>query len=154
VTFNKENMLPFDDLWRAVTTWAEQESARIAMTGRPLTPSEVAIAKKVGARSTELIRVLVVTTMPFPEDVTLRAIGAQVGLTTEQSGGMTLGHGIFIRADQVGRKDIWPHEFRHVAQYECFGSIKTFMFFYLKELLHFRYGPGPLEVDAKKAEEV
>ena len=26
------------------------------------------------------------------------------------------------------------------------------MFFYLKELLHFRYGPGPLETDARAAE--
>ena len=41
----------------------------------------------------------------------------------------------------------------HTCWDECFGSIKAFMFFYLKELLHFRYGLGPLEVDAKKAEE-
>ena len=71
---------------------------------------------------------------------------------SELTGGMTLGHGTFIRQDQAARADIWPHEFRHVAQYECFGSIKTFMFFYLKELFHFRYGPGPLEIDARAAE--
>lgn len=146
-------MPSFDELWNSVTAWAEREAEHIAANGRRLTASEIAIAKKVGVKAPELIRVLVVAAVPFPEDATIRTIGAQVGLTSEQSGGMTLGHGVFIRADQEGRSDIWPHEFRHVAQYECFGSIKAFMFFYLKELLHFRYGPGPLEIDAKKAEE-
>ena len=67
---------------------------------------------------------------------------------------MTFGHGIFMREDQKEKIDIWPHRFRHVAQYECFGSIKPCMFFYLKELLHFGYGKGPLEVDARNAENI
>ncbi len=95
---------------------------------------------------------LVVPQIPFPDEPVIRALGESVGLATGISCGMTLGHGIFIRTDQQSRPDIWPHEFRHVAQYECFGSTKTFMFFYLKELLHFNYGPGPLEVDATFAE--
>lgn len=146
-------MPPFEELWHGVTAWAEQEAGRIAAIGRPLSAREIAIAKKVGVRAPELIRVLTVATVPFPEDATIRAFGAAKGLTSEKSGGMTLGHGIFIRADQENRSGIWPHEFRHVAQYECFGSIKAFMFFYLKELMHFEYGPGPLEVDATRAEE-
>jgi len=142
----------FDDLWNASTLWAEQQSARILAEGRPLTPAEQAIARQVGVAAPERIRVLTVPEVPFPDYPTLRAIASGVGMNPELTGGMTLGHGIFMRADQVSRADIWPHEFRHVAQYECFGSIKAFMFFYLKELLHFRYGPGPLEVDAKAAE--
>ena len=145
-------MPPFEDLWNAVNAWAEQQAHLIATSGRPLTQQELAIAKKVGVLAPEKVRVLVVPAVPFPEDSTIHAIGVQVGLVAERTGGMTLGYGIFICDDQIGRSDIWPHEFRHVAQYECFGSIKAFMFFYLKELLHFRYGPGPLEVDARNAE--
>lgn len=145
-------MPTFDDLWNAATAWGEQQERHIASVGRALSPDEVKLAAKVGVRASEKIRVFIVSVVPFPEDPLIRAIGAQVGLAADSSGGMTLGYGVFIREDQKGRRDIWPHEFRHVAQYECFGSIKAFMFFYLKELLHFRYGLGPLEVDAKNAE--
>ncbi len=155
VKFDMEKtMPPFDNLWNAVTAWAEEQSAQITATGKPLSQHEIAIAKKVGVLAPEKIRVLLVPNIPFPEDPTIRTIGEQVGLVSEKTGGMTLCYGIFMRDDQKERSDIWPHEFRHVAQYECFGSIRNFMFFYLKELLHFRYGLGPLEVDAKKAEEI
>ena len=142
----------FDDLWNAVTLWAEQQSALILTQGRALTPAELALARQVGVTQPERIRILNVPEVPFPDDPTLRALADQVGMFPERTGGMTLGHGIFMHDDQAARADIWPHEFRHVAQYECFGSIKAFMFFYLKELLHFRYGPGPLETDARAAE--
>lgn len=144
--------LTFDDLWNAATQWAEQESAHILAQGRPLTDDEQAIARQVGVTKPERIRVLSVPEIPCPDDPALRDIAVSVGMHPELTGGMTLGHGIFMRADQTVGNDIWPHEFRHVAPYECFGSIKAFMFFYLKELLHFRYGPGPLETDARAAE--
>lgn len=146
-------METFNDLWNIATAWGEQQERHIASLGRVLTRDELQLAAKVGVRAPENIRILIVPVVPFPEDPLIRAVGAQVGLSTNGAGGLTLGYGVFIREDQKGRRDIWSHEFRHVAQYECFGSIKAFMFFYLKELLHFRYGPGPLEVDAKKAEE-
>ncbi|MCX6938395.1 MAG: hypothetical protein NTU80_10965 [Verrucomicrobia bacterium] len=142
----------FDDLWSAATAWAEQHSAHIAAQGRSLTPAELTLASQVGVTAPERIRILVVPEIPFPDDPVLRAFAGQAGMLPERTGGMTLGHGIYLREDQVARASIWPHEFRHVAQYECFGSIKAFMFFYLKELLHFRYGPGPLETDARAAE--
>jgi hypothetical protein len=147
-------MPTFDDLWNSVTVWAELQAAQISKTGRPLAPQEITIAKKVGVQVPEQIRVLSVAEVPFPDDPAIHAIGLKVGLSPKSSGGMTLGYGIFICDDQKARRDIWPHEFRHVAQYECFGSIRAFMFFYLKELLYFRYGSGPLEVDAKCAEKM
>ena len=142
----------FDDLWNAATAWGEQQERRIGSDGRALSPDEVQLAVKVGVRSPERIRVLIVPVVPFPVDPFIHEIGAQVGLAANSSGGMTLDYGIYIREDQKGRRDIWPHEFRHVAQYECLGGIRAFMFVYLKELLHFGYGSGPLEIDAKKAE--
>lgn len=142
----------FEDLWNAATLWAERQSEHITANGRSLTPGEIDLARKVGVAAPECIRVLLVPEVAFPEVLTIRAIASQVGMFPERTGGMTLGHGIYIRADQAARTDIWPHEFRHVAQYECFGSIKAFMFFYLKELLHFHYGQGPLEIDAQAAE--
>jgi hypothetical protein len=142
----------FDYLWNATTAWAESHSARIIAQGRPLTSAELSQARNVGVAAPERIRVLLVPEVPFPDSPEIHAIANQAGMHPESTGGMTLGHGIYLREDQVACPGIWLHEFRHVAQYECFGSVKTFMFFYLKELLHFRYGPGPLETDARAAE--
>jgi len=144
--------MTFDDLWNSVSRWADEQEKTICSLGRALTSAEIEIAKKVGVRVPEKIRVLILPRIPFPEDPKIQEIGAKVGLTAERSGALTLHYGIFMRADQAHLTGIWPHEFRHVAQYECFGSIKNFMFFYLKELLHFNYGGGPLEVDAVIAE--
>src|SRR5688572_27922601 len=121
-------MATFDELWNAATIWGEQQAGVIASSGRPLTREELATASNVGVRTPEKIRILIVPAVPFPDDPAMRAMGQQVGLAADSSGGMTLGYGIFLRADQQHRADIWPHEFRHVAQYECFGSIRTFMF--------------------------
>ena len=66
--------------------------------------------------------------------------------------GMTLGHGIFIRADHKNDQRLLAHEHRHVTQYECSGSVATFMSHYVRELLHYSYGKGPFEIDAEIAE--
>src|SRR5258706_12369560 len=110
--------MTFDELWKSVSHWAEEQEISICSNGRALTGGQADIARKVGVRAPEKIRVLVVPGVPFPEDAAIRQIGASVGLTTEGSGGMTLRYGIFIRTDQTERAEIWPHEFRHVTQYE------------------------------------
>ncbi|MGD0208156.1 MAG: hypothetical protein ABSC89_11160 [Verrucomicrobiota bacterium] len=147
------NLPPFDDLLGRATDWAERESAQILARGAPLSPAGLVLAQKVGVRCPEKIRIAIVPAVPFPEDPVLRAIAREKKMIAEDTGGMTLFYGIFIRDDQKQRKDIWPHEYRHVAQYECCGSIRTFLSFYLREVIHFEYGPGPFEVDARKAEE-
>lgn len=104
----------FDDLWNAVCLWAEHQAAHIAANGSALTESQLAPARKVGVVHPEKIRVLAVPDVPFPEDPSLRAIAAHVGLIPEQTAGMTLGHGIFLRGDEMDRPKLWAHEFRHV----------------------------------------
>jgi hypothetical protein len=142
----------FDELWTEVTKWGEGQAELISTAGRRLTAPEISVARKVGVKEPESIRILIVESVPFPTPPGIRIVALEQGFDPDQMGGMTLGRGIFIRRDQEMRAEIWRHEFRHVAQYECFGSIGSFMFFYLKELLHFRYGSGPLEIDAAAAE--
>ena len=144
----------FNQLLNLLSEWAAIQEQHICSVGRPLSDREAALARKVGVHQPERIRVLTVAVVPFPDDPDILSCGAQAGLASENAAAMTLGYGIYIRYDQSYRRDIWPHEFRHVAQCESLGSLKTFLFFYLKELLHFRYGNGPLEVDAKQAEEL
>lgn len=148
------NLPPFDDLLNRATAWAERESAKILAQGVTLSPTGLALAQRVGVRFPEKIRVSIVPMIPFPEDPILRALACEKKMIAEDTGGMTLFYGLYIREDQKQRRTIWPHEYRHVAQYECCGSIRTFLSFYLREVIHFDYGPGPFEVDARKAEEI
>ena len=72
-------------------------------------------------------------------------------MIADHTAGMTLDHGSFIREDHRSSIRLLAHELRHVAQYECSGSISIFMDHYLRELLYFGYGLGPFEVDAEGA---
>lgn len=142
----------FEDQWNAATQWAEAQAAHILAQGRQLTPAEEDLARRIGVKSPDHVRVLTVSPVPFPEAPALRAFAEKAKMDPESISGMTLFHGIFVRSDQAGNVTLLAHELRHVAQYECFGSIRAFMFFYLRELLHFGYGAGPLERDASAAE--
>jgi hypothetical protein len=90
--------------------------------------------------------------MPFPEAPAARAIASQAGLPVDYLGSLSLGFGIFVREGQEERLDIWAHEFRHVAQCECLGGVRGFIRSHCLEIIHFGYGTGPLEIDAKHAE--
>ncbi len=142
----------FENLVNAVTRWAEEQEANIVKHGRPLSPAEHALAARVGVREPHRIRVLLVPEVPFPNDTTVLTVASLVGLHSELTAGMTLRYGIYLRSDSIQQRGIWPHEFRHVAQYENFGSIRGFMEAYLRELINCRYGHGPLETDARAAE--
>jgi hypothetical protein len=141
----------FADIYRRAVTWAERESVRIVQTGVTLEPRGVQTARCVGVRQPEKVRVLFVPAVPFPDDPVLRAEAERVGMIAENTAGMTLDYGIFIRDDHRQSLKLLAHELRHVTQYESSGSIAVFMDHYLRELLHFGYGPGPFEVDAEVA---
>lgn len=141
----------FDDIYHRAVTWAERESARVVQTGVPLEPRGIEIARCMGVRQPEMVRLLFVPAVPFPPDPVLRAAAERVGMIAENTAGMTLDYGIFIRDDHRRSLKLLAHELRHVTQYESSGSIAVFMDHYLRELLHFGYGPGPFEVDAQVA---
>lgn len=139
----------FDRLHAAAVDWAELRSKDIHRAGRPLTAAETAMARKVGVREPERIRIMEVDVIPLPDIDAWKATLQQSGMAADGVLGLTLGHGVYLK--KRAKVDVRAHEFRHVAQYECLGGIRPFMFCYLKELLHFGYGKGPLEHDAELA---
>src|SRR5712692_5366655 len=60
--------------------WAVARSQEAAAQGKSLSEGEIAIARAVGVRQPELIRVAVVDNLPLPEDSALRAAALQTGL--------------------------------------------------------------------------
>jgi hypothetical protein len=141
----------FGPILAAAIDWAEPQEAKALAGGRVLSSDESEMAKKVGVREVERVRILTVDSMPFPESGPLLTFLQRVGVQPGGIVAMTAGHGIFLRREMPPGMDVRAHEFRHVAQHECFGSIRAFVFFYLREMLHFPHGTGPLEIDADHA---
>lgn len=131
--------------------WAETESARGQLRGRPLNHEGLALARKVGVVHPERVRVLAVHEMPVPTDPVLRDAGIAAGLIGPQFAGLTLGYTIFVREGDE-RIELLAHECRHVAQYESFGSIGAFLATHLRDVVRLGYWDSPLEQDARAFE--
>jgi len=130
------------------SAWAEARSREAAAAGVALDESGVAIARAVGVQRPELIRVAVVDTLPLPEDPTLRVAALQAGLLGPGVVGLTLGYSVLIcRGHESVR--LLSHEFRHVQQYEAYGSIAEFLPVYLRQIVESGYASAPFEVDAR-----
>jgi hypothetical protein len=117
-----------------------------------LIPPHLEIAKRVGVRHPEEVRICVVDRVPMPADPALSQAAAQVGLTGEGLDGLTLGYVVFVRRGHEMNLRLLSHEFRHVAQYESCGGIPNFLSAHLRHLVSFGYEDSPFEVDARAHE--
>jgi hypothetical protein len=131
--------------------WAEETSEAARRTGAPLGQNEMAIARRVGVQSPELIRLLIVDNIPMPEDAILRNAAQQAGLLSPNFIGLTLGYAIFFRGSTLTPR-LFAHECRHVAQYEFFGSIAAFLNNHLADVVRVGYQDSILERDARAYE--
>src|SRR5882724_302954 len=131
--------------------WAEARAKKALEVGDPLTVAEQEIARRVGVTRPELVRVEMVSSLPLPDDPTLRDAAVSAGLLGPGMVGLTLGHSVFICR---GHKDVrlLSHELRHVHQYEQHGSIANFLPVYLRQVVEVGYGNAPLELDARAHE--
>jgi len=131
--------------------WAEARARKAAEVGEPLTPSEQEVARVVGVRKPELVRVETVESLPLPDDPTLRAAAVQAGLLGAGMVGLTLGYAVFVCRGHKTRR-LLSHELRHVHQYEQNGSIAGFLPLYLKQVIEAGYHNAPFEADARAHE--
>lgn len=131
-----------------VATWAEKQEQLILedADSRALSSQELEIARRAGVLSPEAVRILALPEIPLPEETNLRAAAMAVGLGA--MGGLTLGHGIFIRNDHANDGKLVAHELRHVAQYERYESILGFLQRFLFEVNEYRYPETPMEQEA------
>lgn len=132
--------------------WAEARARQGAQAGIPLTRDELAIARTVGVRQPERVRIeMVGDRLPMPDDPVLKAATMQAGLLGPGMAGLTLGHSIFICAGHKTLRLV-SHELRHVYQYEQHGSIAAFLPVYLSQVLEAGYQDAALERDAREHE--
>jgi hypothetical protein len=83
------------------------------VVGRALSDVEMRLALAVGVQRSDRVRIKVVNQLPQPDHAELLAVGHQTGLLGPNIGGITFGHAIFIRNDNVSNRLI-SHELRRV----------------------------------------
>lgn len=114
--------------------------------------SEFEDARRLGLRSPERVRVLVVDEIPPQLPRRLRELAEYCGLGPAQTIGMALGYGIFLRGDALPDRTLLLHELAHTAQYERLG-FRGFLTRYLEEIYTGGYPSGPLEQEARRIAE-
>jgi hypothetical protein len=131
--------------------WSEQQQALIFQFGRSLTSSEQAIASRAGVAKPERVYIHEVPVIKRPQEPELVALCEAYGFLTDETIGLTLGYGIYIKQGYLTTR-LLSHELRHVQQYEQAGSAEAFLTRYIGEIKQFGYLDSPYEVDARKHE--
>jgi hypothetical protein len=132
-------------------SWVEAQEADILATGRALTEIEARLAAAVGVQDPGRVRIKVVGKIPAPDHPELRSIASETGLIGPRTGGITFGHGIYVRDGHIFNRLV-SHELRHVHQYEAAGSVDAFLQTYLNQIATVGYERAPLELDARRHE--
>ena len=138
----------FQTLLPLACAWVEQQEQIILCDGVPLTPGQLADARKIGIIHPEKVRLLMVDEIPTPQHPLLVAAIKRVWADTTLTKGLTLQYGIFIRAGFWDDRRLVFHELVHTAQYERLGGINNFLREYLFECLTVGYPDGQLEQEA------
>ncbi len=136
----------------AAIAWAEVTSQEAAGAGVALDEANSTLAGTVGVKHPNKVRIALVDRLPLPSDPTLREAALQTGLLGPGMVGLTLGYSILICNGHVTPR-LLSHEFRHVAQYEQYGSIAEFLPVYLGQVVEYGYSDAPFECDAQAHEQ-
>jgi hypothetical protein len=74
--------------------WAEQQSARVALSGSKLTPEQAALARSVGVQHPERVRIEVVEQFPLPQQADVKG-ALRNGVSREEIREVLLQVGIY-----------------------------------------------------------
>lgn len=130
--------------------WINGMEAQCLTCGRWLSPDQKLMARTVGVKDINRVRLLVVKNIPLPISWWLRVSGTLTRLFSRELAALTAGYGIWVRSDSIS-DELIMHELVHVAQYERLGGIDKFLERYLDELIEHGYADMPLEVEAREA---
>ena len=121
----------FERLLPLAYQWAKAQEQFILARGAPLGTRHTADARQVGVQDCSRVKVLVVDRIPLPDNTELAEASRRTHIVTDASRGVTIGHGIMIRADCWGDRELILHQLVHVAQCERSGGLEPFVQEYL-----------------------
>lgn len=115
--------------------WVARQERRILQEGEPLRPEQADDARRVGVADPARVRLLRVAEVPMPTGRGLALLMQTVGIMQGVTLGLTMRHGIYIRAEYWNDRRLTVHELAHTAQYERLGGIRPFLRAYLRECI-------------------
>jgi len=137
-------------LFPKACAWTAEKEAHILQFGTELSDSQVNDAHAAGVSNPDKVRLLGVQRIALPKDPELARAALAFKLITPDTGGLTLGHGVFLVGECLSDRLTIVHELVHVSQYERLGGIPQFLRAYLHECNTIGYPNGPLEQEARK----
>jgi hypothetical protein len=111
--------------------WAKDQEQFILTSGAPLGPGHIADARRAGVQNVSRIKILVVDRIPLPDHKELAEAARHTDIITDASRAVTIGHGIIIRADCWGDRELIVHQLVHIAQCERSGGLEPYLQEYL-----------------------
>jgi len=129
--------------------WARRRERDALRHGRPLRPEEMRLARRMGVREVQKIRIVETERIPMPGAGFLGMAAHWTGFHQSDPWGLSLGYGVFVRRGWPGsREQLLAHEFVHTAQYERCGGMRPYLVRYLRECLTLGYAESPMEQEA------
>lgn len=129
--------------------WAKRRQRNGLRHGRVLSPEEMRMARGMGVREAQRIRIIETDRIPLPGAGLLGLASRMAGFHGSDPWGMSLGYAVFIRNGWTGsRQELLAHEFVHTAQFERMGGMRPYLVQYLRECLTVGYSASPMEQEA------
>lgn len=137
----------FRPLLHLFVDWAKEREVEALQHGASLNEEETALARLVGVRHPERVRIVRKTQMPLPAIDKLRGVIVKLGFANPATLSITYGYAMFMHPD-IPRFE-FVHELFHVRQYEELGGTRNFLARYMAELVTYGHDKSPLEVEAR-----
>ena len=138
-----------DSLTPLALQWINETEANLVTKGRALSEAEVSMARAVGVKYPERVRVVVLPQFPQPSNETLLTAAKKYGLGSTAEGGRTMGYVIMLKEKYAKERWILAHELAHVTQQEQMGR-EAFVRRFIAERELMGYRRAPLELEANQ----
>jgi len=138
----------FEQLLPLAVAWVKAEEQRVLQKGLPLSESQLQLARQIPVRHPEKVRLLSVSSIPFPRDPSLQQAAVEIGLLTNLNDAVMFGYGICLCTDQIQNRFLLTRELVLVARHEEMGGIEPFLREYLSQVVLSGSDLAPMEVEA------
>lgn len=154
LVFFHQKLVSFIVLPQYIAWASDTEVAGLSM-GELLNEKQLVIAKEIGIKNPEKVRLVYVDEVPFPyENVVLRVVGEALGFIGEGivNNAQVFGYSIYVRKGYLLTTPSLAHELVHVLQIER-SSLEQVITQHFADLIKYGYENSPLEVEAFQANE-
>lgn len=133
--------------------WAEDIEVQGLNSGQALDSDGITLAKDIGIKHPEKVRIIYVDVVPYPyENTALRLLGEALGFIGEGivNNAQVFGYSIYVRHGFELDRPKLAHELVHVLQVER-SNLADVTKQHLADLAEYGYDNAPLEVEAAQA---